>query len=191
MDLNTITVQNFKDLFFRDFPYLPVWDNSVVYNAGSIVYYTPGNLFYKAKVNAIPAATLPTNTMYWELYADSTFNYVLDEDVEKAFQETQMVFNQSLFGSDAKIQLAYLYLTAHYLSIDLRNAQNGIASTGQMLLTGRTVGSVSESYTIPKKYQDNPYLAIFTTTGYGMKYLSMLLPRMIGNVGVVCGWTTP
>lgn len=42
------TVQGFKDLFFRDFPYLPVWDNTETYNTGNEVYYETTKLFYRA-----------------------------------------------------------------------------------------------------------------------------------------------
>ncbi len=190
MDLNTITVADFKAQFSRDFPYLPVWSVSVVYNAEAIVYYTNG-LFYKAKSNGIPAGTVPTNVIYWDLYPDDVDNYVLDSDITKAFAEAQMVFNQSLFGTDAQITLAYLYLTAFYLVNDLRTSAAGIGSQGQFPVNSKTMGSVSEAYTVPQKYLDNPLLALYTNNGYGMKYLSFALPRLVGNIGAVCGWTLP
>lgn len=117
--------------------------------------------------------------------------YVFDFDIEKAFLEAQALLNQELFGSDENIRLAYYYLTAHYLANDMRTAMQGIESTGANPVNSRSVGNVSESYTIPQSYLDNPQLAFFTTTGYGAKYLSILLPSLVGNIGAVCGWTHP
>lgn len=123
-------------------------------------------------------------------YCDAD-KYVIDEDISKAYLEAQSVFNQGLFGTDESIRLAYYYLTAHYLVNDLRAASAGIDGTGSMLLNARTVGNVSESYTIPQAYVDNPLLAFFTSSSYGNKYLSLVLPNLVGNVGIACGWTQP
>ena len=46
MDLSTITVDDFKALFTRDFPYLNEYDNAELYNAGERIYYTTTKLFY-------------------------------------------------------------------------------------------------------------------------------------------------
>lgn len=123
-------------------------------------------------------------------YCDAD-KFVLDEDINKAFKEAKILFNQSMFGTDEEIELGYLYLTAHYLCNDLRAAASGIEGTGSFPVSARTVGSVSETYTIPQKYIDSPQLAFYTNTTYGLKYLSLILPNLVGNVGVVAGWTLP
>lgn len=153
MDLNTITVTDFKNYFRRDFPYAqePATDNVC------------------ANLDA----------------------YVFDFDIEKAFLEAQAILNQALFPDDATIRLAYLYLSAHYLANDLRTAQGGIESTGNFPVSSRSVGSVSESYQIPDAYKDNAQVAFFSTTGYGQKYLSIVLPALVGNVRTVLGATLP
>ena len=120
MDLNTITVSDFKTYFRRDFPYLPT-DSST--------------------------------------YCDED-KYILDSDIEKAFIEAQMVYNQSLFGEDAFIRVAYYYLTAHYLCIDMKAASAGLGGVGNLPVSARTVGSVSETYSIPQRYLDDPQLSI-------------------------------
>lgn len=119
--------------------------------------------------------------------------YILDSDIERAFAEAQMTFNQALIpgGSNAAIQLAYLYLTAHYLCIDIKNAQQGINSTGNLLVNSRAVGSVSESYQIPQRYLTNPQIGYLATTGYGNKYLSFILPALVGNVVGLFRQTNP
>jgi len=75
VNLDSITVSDFKSYFRRGFPYLPDDSSS---------------------------------------YCDAD-KYVQDADIQKAFGEAQASFNQGLYGSDAFITQAYLYLTAHYL----------------------------------------------------------------------------
>lgn len=191
MDLNTITVQDFKDQFPRGFPYLPVWSNTALYNKDAIVYYSVTQLFYKALANGVPIGTLPTDIIYWELYPDTVTNYVLDSDIQTAFVEAQQDLNQALFANDTFIRLGYLYLTAHFLINDLTTANAGLQTTGSYPVNSRSVGSVSESYTIPDYYLNNPKFLFYNKTGYGQKYLSMIMPYLVGNVGVVWGTTLP
>ena len=190
MDLSTITIADFKAQFRRDFPYLPVFDISALYNTGAKVYYTTTALFYTAKNDGV-TGIFPTVTSSWQQVSDSTDNYILDADITAAFSEALVNFNQSLFNSDAQIRLCYLYLAAHYLSIDIRNSRSGIAAVGAFPVQSRSVGSVSESYAIPAKYMQTPLYAMYSQTGYGMKYLSLVLPRLIGNVVTVDGATQP
>lgn len=127
---------------------------------------------------------------YWNAsYPDAQQNYILDQDITNAFAEAKMVFNQGLFGSDEQITLAYLYLTAHYLCIDMANATAGLSSAGSFPVSARSVGSVSESYAVPDAFTDNPVLMGYMKTGYGSKYLSFVLPRIVGNVVAVAGET--
>lgn len=191
MDLSLITVQDFKDLFTRDFPYLPVWVNTKLYNKDAIVYYNITELFYKALINGITPGTLPTNPADWVLYPDDIYNYVLDSDITKAFAEAKQNFNQALFTTDENIIQGYLYLTAHYLCKDIMNANAGLQSLGNGPVTSRRVGSVAESYQIPKYFSDNPLYLYYNSTGYGQKYLAMIMPNLCGNVISVCGTTLP
>jgi len=189
MELSQITVTDFKAFFRRDFLYLPVWDDTRTYMADAVVWYEVNELFYKCKENGTTAD--PTDEDAWELVAGDVDDYVLDEDIEKAFAEAQTVFNKSLFGTDDQVRIGYLYLTAHYLVNDLRTSMRGIQSTGENIMSSRTVGSVSESYAIPTAWTENPLYNFLAKTGYGLKYLSMILPRMVGNIGTVAGWTNP
>lgn len=190
MDLNTITVSDFKAYFRRDFPYLPVYDSSALYNSGARVYYPTTALFYDCKVNGT-TGIVPTNTSNWTAVSDDVDNYIADDDISKAFGEAQMNFNQALFETDDQIRMAYFYLTAHYLAIDIRNSLSGIMANGNFPTQSKTAGSVSESFAIPTAYTANPAYAMLTQTGYGMKYLSLILPQMVGNVGIACGGTLP
>jgi hypothetical protein len=53
------------------------------------------------------------------------------------------------------------------------------------------VGNVSESYSIPHAYMDNPVYSFYTQSAYGLKYLSLVLPGIVGNVVAVGGATQP
>lgn len=189
MDLSTITPADFKAYFRRDFLYLPVWDDTRTYMADAVVWYSVNEMFYKCLENG--TTETPTDDTKWELVAGDVDDYVLDEDIQKAFAEAQTIFNQALLGTDEQIRIGYMYLTAHYLVNDLRTAMRGIQSTGEQLMSSRSVGSVSESYSIPAAWTDNPIYNFLAKTGYGLKYLSMVLPRMVGNIGTVAGWTNP
>lgn len=189
MDLTTITVQDFKNQFPRNFPYLPVWSNITTYNKGAIVYYTDG-LFYQCLLNG--TTVVPTNPTNWVLYDDDVLNYVLDSDIQTTFGQAQMNFYQGLgFGSDANVKLAYLYLCAYYLCVDMLAITSGLQATASFPVSSRTVGSISESYQIPDYYKDYPLFANFAQNQYGQKYLNFIIPLMVGNVGVVCGTTLP
>lgn len=121
----------------------------------------------------------------------TTTDTVMDADITRAFSEAKANFNQGLFDSDDTLKLAYLYLTAHYMVLDIRGSIAGIAGGGEYSVASKSAGSVSESYAIPQAYMDNPLLSYLAKTSYGQKYLSIVLPRLVGNIGAVAGWTMP
>lgn len=187
MDLTTITAQDFKDLFYRDFPYLNIWNVLSTYNTGALVYYAVNALFYTCLNNGV--TSVPTTTADWSLTTDNTFNYVLDADIEKAFAEAMINFNQALFSTAAEIQLAFLYLSAHFLVTDIRRSSQGLNSRGDYIAQSQSVGNVSEALAIPDSINNNPQFSLYTTSGYGIKYLNLVMPRLVGHVGVVQGAT--
>lgn len=117
-------------------------------------------------------------------------DFVRDDDITKAFTEAKCVFNPGLFGDDDSLKTTYLYLAAHYLVNDLQTSAQGVNSVGFFPVNSRSVGGVSESYTIPEWVTKDPILSAFSTTRYGIKYLSLIKPLLIGNVQVAFGWTT-
>ena len=83
--------------------------------------------------------------------------------------------------------MVFLYLTAHYLTIDFNNA---IGKNNIGILTSKSVGSVSEGYTIPNWLANSSALSVYASTGYGIKYASLIRPYLIGNVMLFKGATT-
>jgi Protein of unknown function (DUF4054) len=190
IDVTTLLPADFKNQFTRDFPYLLTWDNLTTYNSGKVVYYSLNGLFYQCLNNGTLSNPTIDNTN-WAEYTDDVNNYVQDADITSAFAQAQQMFNSALFSSDQFIKLGYLYLTAHFMSLDLRTAFAGVQSRGENAVVSRGVGSINESYSIPQRFLDDPILSEYTKTGYGMKYLNMVLPQLTGNVSVAGGTTQP
>lgn len=178
IDVADITVDDFKAQFYRDFDYLPVWKDDKTYNIGDLVFYDSNQLFYTCKVNGT-IATLPTDTDSWTLTVANKYDFVWDEDIEKAFIEAQQYFNPLSAKSDAGIKLNYLYLTAHFLVSDLR--AGGTDSAFNAPVGSRGVGNVHESYTVPP-WMEKESLSFFIGTYYGYKYLILTRPYRIANV---------
>ena len=193
IDVTTITVAQFQAQFKRGFPYLDsiTYNPTALYNQGVEVYDPITKLFWTCQTNGTTGVAPGANVPAWAQVADDLDNYVQDTDIAGAFLEAQAVFNQGLYGSDANITLAYLYLTAHFLTNDLKAALGGIMAPGAFPVSSRSAGSVSESYDIPQAYKDSPILSQYTSSSYGMKFLAMTLPSLVGNVGAVCGGALP
>lgn len=181
-----VTTDDFKNLFTRDFPYLPAYVEGKAYFKDDEVYYAPN--FYKSLTDG--NTTLPTDITNWEVVNDSVDNYIQDSDILRAFNEAKVNFNSSLFGDDDTIKMVFLYLAAHYLVIDLNNAMNPLGMGYMGFTQSKSVGSVSESYTIPQFMTNNAILSQYATTGYGRKYLSLLQPYLVGNIIFCPGRTT-
>ena len=177
-----ITIAEFKTQFPRFTPmYLPVYVTGT-YFKDDIVYYTVTSLFYKVKVTSTTA--LPTVTTDWELYNGTVLNYTQDSDILNAIAEANVNFNEGLFADTATAKLVFMYLVAHYLTIDFRNA---LGNNQIGLVASKSVGSVSESYSLPSWILNNAALAPYATTGYGIKYCSLIRPYLVGNFFVVKG----
>ena len=113
---------------------------------------------------------------------------ITDADIEKAFAEAAFVFNKSLFEEKDQ-KLAFLYISAHYLVIDLKNSSMGLKGTFNGLMTNKSVGSVSVGYSMPNWILENPIYSLIAQTPYGVKYLSLIINSCIGNFVAVKGAT--
>ena len=181
-----VTTDDFKNLFGRDFPYLPVYVEGKTYFKDDEVYFEPN--FYKSLTDG--NTTEPTDTTNWEVVKDSVDNYIQDSDIMRAFKEAKVNFNAGLFGDDDTIKMVFLYLAAHYLVIDLNNAMNPMAMGFMGFTQSKSVGSVSQSFALPDFVTRNAALSQYMQTGYGAKYVSLIYPYLIGNVLLIKGKTT-
>ena len=112
-----------------------------------------------------------------------TTDFIMDSDICKAFGEAEFNFNGQYFaGNQAEFTILFFYLAAHYLVMDMRASSQGIAGKFAWNSSSKGVGQVSESYAIPQKILDDPNLSIYSTTTYGVKYLSLIMPQIIGGM---------
>lgn len=124
------------------------------------------------------------------IYAENVSS-VMNADIQKGLDDAGVNINPSLFASQQIFNIAYLNLAAHFMVLSLSSASQGVQGRYTWLVSSKSVGNVSESYTIPQRFIDNPYLASLSKTNYGAKYLSMVLPLITGNMFTVEGGTTP
>lgn len=182
-----VTVEQFKEYFFRDnFDYLPVFIEGNTYWVDDIVYYN--NQFYKSLIDSNTA--LPTDTEAWEITKDSILNYTTDEDIERAMSQAYIMRNPRFGNDDDERITIYLHLIAFYLCIDLKNADAGYNSTYSGMEASKSVDGVSVSYNFPQWLLNNPLYSIYMQNGYGMKYLSLILPYLSVTVLFSTGRTT-
>lgn len=116
---------------------------------------------------------------------------ILDQDIANAFAESDAVINQALFKSQSVYTLGFELLSAHYLSMSIRSSSQGISGQFSWNQSSKSVGSVSESFSIPQRILDNPEFAFLTKTTYGSRYLMMILPALSGQIYTVQGGTRP
>ena len=180
------TVDEFKAQFPR---FSPQFLSDIEYISGK-TYFKDNIVYYNSSFYICIVATtsnVPTNTTDWKLYDDSILNYCTDEDIQEAIQEASINFNKNLFTDCTKIKTAFGLLVAHFLTVDFNNAI-GVGSVG--IPTSKSVGSVSEGYSIPAWLNNSEVLSTFATTGYGIKYASIIRPLLVGNVMLFKGGVT-
>lgn len=173
---NTVTTEDFKQYFFRDFSYLPLFMSYKAYMKGDIVYYENTGYLYESLIDN--NETAPTNTTNWKRISGSKYDYVTDEDIEKAMTQARVSGN-SRFGNNCNEKIyIYLHLVAFYLVMDWKNAHAGVASAFGGMVASKSVGDVSESYNFPTWLMNSPLYSLYSTNGFGMKYLALILPYL-------------
>jgi hypothetical protein len=180
------TVEQFKAQFPRFTPQFLsdiVYKNNTTYFKNNVVYYD-GSFYICIVENT---TNDPLTTSDWKIYQDSVLNYTQDEDIQEAIQEASINFNESLFGDCNKAKTAFGLLVAFYVTYDFSIA---LGTAGVGIATSKSVGSVSESYGISTALLENPKFAIYAQNGYGCKYLSLIMPYLVGNIILVNGSTT-
>lgn len=169
-----VTVEQFKQYFFRDFSYLPLWNCSKTYFTGDIVYIECEDTFYRSLIDFNNEN--PILCVTWEKVRASRYDYITDEDIQKAMSQALIDANER-FGKDdnEKINI-FLHLVAFFLVMDWKNASAGAGSAYAGFTASKSVGDVSESYNFPTWLMDTPMYSIYSSNGFGMKYLSLILP---------------
>lgn len=124
-------------------------------------------------------------------YGTDVNTSVTDVDIAKAFRFTNAQINQALFDAQENYTLGYMLLAAHCLVTNLRASSQGISGQYSFLEQSKSVGSVSQAFSIPQRILDNPDFAMLAKTNYGAQYLQMLLPLLSGQMAIAYGSTRP
>ena len=184
--LETVTVEQFKEYFYRDFPYLPVFNEDKTYWKGDIVYFEDN--FYQSLIDDNTSDVSDTDA--WKKVKGNKFDSIADEDIIKAMTQAIEIGNDRFGETCTEKVNIYLHLVAFYLVIDIKNASTGVNSSFSGTVQSKHVGDVSESYAIPQWVNDNPMYSIFTQNGYGLKYLSLIAPYLAVTMLFSSGRTT-
>jgi hypothetical protein len=116
---------------------------------------------------------------------------VLDGDIINAFNLVDITINQAMWDNQTSYQIAYGYLGAHFLVLNLRASSQGLNGQWNFAQNSKSVGSVSESFTIPQRVIDNPDFMAYMKTNYGAQYLNLVWPQLCGQMFSVYGRTHP
>jgi len=138
----------------------------------------------------------PTPNDFKEFFDGGEFSYdeqppaVRDKDIERAQQEALVIFNPNLFPDEKNRIIAFNYLTAHLL-LTAMNIRKGNGAP-EFTVSSQSADGLSVSYQVPTFLANSPFLSQFTTTGFGVRYASMVYPAALANKpSLVRGATTP
>lgn len=118
-------------------------------------------------------------------------DYITDQDIAKAYRQTNVTINPTLFPNQSAYSQAYLWLSAHWLQYDINTSSQGVNGSAGFAVQSKTVGNVSESYAIPQRILDNPFYALLNQTKYGQKYYTLIAPTLNGYLYTVHGTSRP
>jgi hypothetical protein len=170
--IDNITIQDFKDEFYRGFNYVDNWIASSEYNTNDKVFYLVNKKFYQCLKNNI--TTIPTISADWMQL--NSAQYICDLDITHAFNVASSKIVLSYLTND-NMKYGFLLLSAHELCMYLQ--LNGLATPSQQTITtSYSVGNVSESGQIPQWLLTSPLYSYYTKSQYGYEYLMLIYPTL-------------
>ena len=122
-------------------------------------------------------ATEPTITVQEFRIKFGEFSNTSDETISMSINAACDI-NQSYYSSitNTKSKQLNLYLTAHYLKVDIDNASNNGSGEGS-LKSVRMDGFQKDYQTDPK--DSNTFTEMYKKTGYGQTYLRLIITYSI------------
>ena len=125
-------------------------------------------------------------------YFDREFEYgpddVRDKDVVRAIEMAETIYNPGIYPDEPTREKALLYLSAHFLQLNLDGSDAGGQADG--IMQSRSADGISESRAIPQWMLEGDN-AFYATTIYGQRWLAITLPYTVGQFHVVRGGTLP
>lgn len=116
---------------------------------------------------------------------------IRQQDVLKAFQQANAQINSTLYLTQTSFTTGLLWLSAHFLCVNINNSSQGINGQFNWGETSKGAGGISQSFAIPAAIQESPVFNGLTKTTYGAQYLLDLYPRLTGGMSSTRGWTKP
>jgi hypothetical protein len=116
---------------------------------------------------------------------------VTDDDINGAIQDANFNVNQALFDDQPSFTRAFLFLAAHQLCENIQAAIQGVGSQYAWLTQAKSVDGVSQSFMIPERVSSDPFLSALSTTRYGINYLKIVLPFIVGHAFSTMRETNP
>ena len=153
-----------------------------VFQSGSLIScnLVSGGNNYSENAQAIPSGGDNTNQ-----------GLVTDADINGAIQDASDNMDQGLFPNQQIFTRAFLFLAAHCLVENILASVEGLASQFSWLTASKTVDGVSQSFEIPQRVKDDPFLSLLSTTRYGARYLQITIPYTVGHVATLLRETNP
>lgn len=144
-----------------------------------------------ALVVALPGSgyTNPTAILYGGDNSDQ--KKVTDTDINGALADADINMNESNFPTQISFTRGYLFLSAHCLCQTILASVEGLASQNSWLTNSKSVHDVSQDFYIPERIKEDAFLASLSTTTYGLKYLQMIMPYLVGHVAALYRVTNP
>jgi hypothetical protein len=152
------------------------------FTAGSLISCAieNGGAGYSSNAQAIPSGGDNTNQ-----------GLVTDTDINGAISDASDNMDQGLFPNQQIFTRAFLFLAAHCLVENLLASVEGLASQFSWLTGAKSVDGVSQSFVIPDRIKDDPFLSLLSTTRYGARYLQITMPYTVGHVATLLRETNP
>lgn len=131
---------------------------------------------------------------------------IMDSDISNGLNLASSVYNPELFSTvpigiapniTSEAVLAYCYAAAHFVVSSVQSVGGlgkkgrGVRSQGEGMTGNKSAGGLSLSMEWPSSIKDSPMLFQMTRTTYGMQYLQILAPLLVGNVSAVWGERGP
>lgn len=117
--------------------------------------------------------------------------FVQNGDIQRALDEVQCQINEALFKSQEQFTTGYLLFAAHIMIMNIQSSSQGLSGSFSWFEASKSVGSVSVSQQIPESMLKDPFYAWLSKTGYGVRYLMILMPRLVGAIYTIKGRTLP
>lgn len=131
-----------------------------------------------------------------EFQYDKGLNFVTDDDIQRAISESFQLYNQSLIDDAGSQNVAYLYVIAHVLVVNIQNAGGlaakplglGVRNVADGVMVSKGIGPANVTYQVPPdRISRSPTLLYFFQTSFGQRYIQMIANQLNGQMLIACG----